>query len=303
MERHRQPEWLKWKQSQDKGSAETEDAATKKEDGIKAEGDKDGDVSMGGDDAEDGGAKKTDNSKEPPSHLHRLLVPTLKIITPAEAAKENEDTEEETRWGKQMQSERAAFLAKFQEEEAAKNAASAASPAPSAGTGTGKGRRIGGGASASAAASAERGSPSEGDAPRGKRRHGGGGGAAAGDVSKRSRMASPIDFDDSSSEADPTDPTATATDAAASTNPLTTDPYTNPNVAISDRIRPSLWELDLSVPRQHQISESLPQIAWARILERAQRGVGDACYEATKTNSPKKKQPNRNVVEPKSAAF
>lgn len=38
--------------------------------------------------------------------------------------------------------------------------------------------------------------------------------------------------------------------------------------------------LDLSVPRQHQITESLPQIAWARILERAQRGVGDACYES-----------------------
>lgn len=219
--------------------------------------------------AEDGeGEAKKEEDKEPPSHLHRLLVPTLQTISHEEAAKENVDTEEEIRWGKQMQSERAAFLAKFQEEEAAKNAASAASPAPSS-TGAGKGRRIGG----AATAGTDKGTPSDADGAKGKRK----GGAAAGDVSKRSRLASPIDFDDSSSDADPS---ATGAGTASSSNPLTSDPYLNPNVAISDRIRPSLWDLDLNVPRQHQTSQSLPQIVWARILERAQRGVGDACYES-----------------------
>ena len=259
------PEWQKWKQAQEQSSAE---------EGAKKEAEKDGDVSMEADDSEvKQESDVKEEEKEPPSHLHRLLVPTLQVVSREEAAKENVDTEEEIRWGKQMQSERAAFLAKFQEEEAAKNAASAGSPAPSAGTGTGKGRRIGGAATASSAATAERGSPSDTDAARNKRRHPG---AAAGDVSKRSRMASPIDFDDSSSDADASHPAVDADSA----NPLTTDPYLNPHVAISDRIRPPLWDLDLTVPRQHQISESLPQLAWARILERAQRGVGDACYES-----------------------
>ncbi|CBQ67988.1 related to IES1-Subunit 1 of the INO80 chromatin remodeling complex [Sporisorium reilianum SRZ2] len=275
------PEWQKWKQAQEKVTGEGDESAIriggKKEGGddVKKESDKDGDVSM--DDTaeakqEDGGKAE---AKEPPSHLHRLLVPTLDTITREQAALENLDTEEEIRWGKQMQSERAAFLAKFQDEEASKNAASAGSPAPSAGTGGSKGRRIGGASAASNAAAADRGSPSETDGGRHKRRHAG---AAAGDISKRSRMASPITFDDSSSDADPAD--STAAGPAASANPLTSDPYTNPHVSISDRIRPPLWDLDLSVPRQHQIAESLPQIAWARILERAQRGVGDACYES-----------------------
>ncbi|SNX81909.1 related to IES1 - Subunit 1 of the INO80 chromatin remodeling complex [Melanopsichium pennsylvanicum] len=258
------PDWQKWKAAQ-----ENKDAAEERK-----EADKDGDVSM---DGADGKVKQEGDAeeevKEPPSHAYRLLVPALTAITPEEAAKENIDTEEEIRWGKQMQSERAAFLAKFQEEEAAKNATSAASPAPSVGTASGKGRRIGGASSTSAAANAERGSPSDTDGR--KRKQAG----AVGDVSKRSRMASPIDFDDSSSEPDapnPTDPAA----PISSSNPLTSDPYLNPQVSISDRIRLPLWDLDLSVPRQHQISESLPQLAWARILERAQRGVGDACYES-----------------------
>ena len=263
------PEWQKWKQAQDKLNTDSE--------AVKKEADKDGDVSMV--DTAEGAAKPENgakaNEKEPPSHLHRLLVPTLQTVSHEEAAKENVDTEEEIRWGKQMQSERAAFLAKFQEEEAAKNVGSAGSPAPSASAAPGKGRRIGGAASASNAAGAERGSPSDADASRIKRRHAGG---AAGDVSKRSRMASPIDFDDSESEGDASKPNGSG--PTATTNPLTTDPYLNPNVAISDRIRRPLWELDLSVPRQQQLSESLPQIAWARILERAQRGVGDACYES-----------------------
>ncbi|TKY90801.1 hypothetical protein EX895_000799 [Sporisorium graminicola] len=282
------PEWQKWKQAQEKLNAEGDESATRvgaKKEGsedVKKELDKDGDVSM--DETAEGEAKQEDGensekvaAKEPPSHLHRLIVPTLDTISREEAALENLDTEEEISWGKQMQSERAAFLAKFQEEEASKNAASAGSPAPSAGTGGNKGRRGGAGTSASAnATSADRGSPSEADGGRHKRRHAG---AAAGDISKRSRMASPIVFDDSSSDADPVNP-ANAGGPAASANPLTSDPYLNPNVAISDRIRPPLWDLDLSVPRQHQITESLPQIAWARILERAQRGVGDACYES-----------------------
>lgn len=269
------PEWQKWKQSQEKDSTEKE-ADAKKEgvsgEGVKKEANKDGDVSMG-----DDGEKvvKKEGEKEPPSHLHRLLVPTLQTISHEEAAKENVDTEEEIRWGQQMQSERAAFLAKFQEEEAAKNSASAGSPAPSAGTWQGKGRKIGGASSAAAstAGGADRGSPSEADTSRNKRRNPG---AAAGDVSKRSRMASPIDFDDPSSEPE----AAESAIAAVSANPLTSDPYLNPNIAISDRIRPPLWDLDLSIPPQYQISHSLPRIAWARILDRAQRGVGDACYES-----------------------
>ena len=271
------PEWKKWKQAQDKTNGESDGQKKDGEDDVKIETDKDGDVSMGG--TSDGEAKKENGDKkaamkEPPSHLHRLLVPRLDTITREEAALENFDTEEEIRWGKQMQSERAAFLAKFQDEESSKTAASAGSPAPSTGNAVGKGRR-GGGASSSNAAAADRGSPSEADKSGHKRRHPG---AAAGDISKRSRMASPIIFDDSSSDIDPVD--ATAADPAISANPLTSDPYLNPHVSISDRIRPPLWDLDLSVPREYQISDSLPQIAWARILERAQRGVGDACYES-----------------------
>ncbi|SPO20257.1 related to IES1 - Subunit 1 of the INO80 chromatin remodeling complex [Ustilago trichophora] len=286
------PEWQTWKQAQDKTSAD---------EGVKKEADKDGDVTM---DTADGEVKQEDSAKEeekePPSHLHRLLVPTLETISHEEAAKENVDTEEEIRWGKQMQSERAAFLAKFQEEEAAKNAASAASPAPSAGTAGGKGRRIGGAATATTSAGAERGSPSETDGARtGKRRHPTGAGIAAGDVSKRSRMASPIDFDDSSSDADPANAASSTANPTASANPLTSDPYLNPHVSISDRIRPPLWDLDLTVPRQHHISQSLPQLAWDRILERAQRGVGDACYESDEDDFAEEEaqQPERSRAE------
>lgn len=236
------PAWKKWKQAQELDGAA--DDKVKKENG------------------DEGG----EDTKEPPVYLHRLLVPTLQTVTPEEAALENVNTEDEIKWGKQMQSERAAFLSKFQEEEAAKNAASTGSPAPSTG-GAKKGHRIGGAASAAA----DRASAGDADTSRLKRRHGG----AAGDVSKRSRMASPIDFDDSISDAE-----AGSTAIATSANPLTSDPYLNANVAISDRIRPALWDLDLSVPPQHRNTESLPQQAWARILERAQRGVGDACYES-----------------------
>lgn len=264
------PEWQKWKQAHDQQGTESDEAAIKGSVGVKKEGDKDGDVSMDESKPEVGGGK---GEKEPPSYLHRLLVPTLQVISPEEAAKENEDTEEEIRWGKQMQSERAAFLAKFQEEEAAKTAAAAGSPAPSTGAGSGKGRRIGGAHSASRD-TAERASPTDGEGSKKRRPQSG-----AGDISKRSRMASPIDFDDSSSDAD--EPLAAAArDPTAPVNPLTVDPYANAHIAINDRIRPPLWDLDLSVPRQHQIAESLPQLAWARILERAQRGVGDACYES-----------------------
>lgn len=276
------PDWQKWKLAQDKANGEADESAvriTKKDaagDNVKKEAVKDGDVSM--DDNADGQDNKEGADqgmgKEPPSYLHRLMVPTLVTMTKEEAATENVDTEEEIRWGKQMQSERATFLAKFQDEEGANKAGFAGSPAPSAGAGSGKMRRIGGHSSASNAA-ADRGSLSEADSSRLKRRHPG---AAAGDVSKRSRMASPIDLDESSLDADATE--AAAGDAAASANPLTTDPYLNPAVAISDRIRRPLWDLDLSVPRQHRVSDSLPHIAWTRILERAQRGVGDACYES-----------------------
>ncbi|EST06508.1 hypothetical protein PSEUBRA_004414 [Kalmanozyma brasiliensis GHG001] len=252
------PEWQKWKQAQESGAADTVAKRGSSED-LKKETDTDGDVSM-----EDSAAAVKQDTKEPPHYLHRLLMPTLQTISPEDAALENADTEEELRWGKQMQAERAAFLAKFQEEDAAKNATSTGSPAPSTGTAGGKGRRP--------VPNTDRGSPSEADASRAKRRHPG---TAAGDISKRSRMASPIDFDDSSSSSSSDSPLALP---ASTRNPLTTDPYTNPSIAISDRIRRPLWELDLSIPRAPQ--QSLAQIAWARILERAQRGVGDACYES-----------------------
>ncbi|KAN0060414.1 hypothetical protein ACQY0O_007744 [Thecaphora frezii] len=348
------PEWLRWKQQDDRRRAEAEaaevsggknkeaSAAAAASSGIKqeeaakdsaeagsapaestiaeaspAEGkaDGDGDVSMkDADQGEKGDAAKpeepaasqppaateqqqqqpdteADIAQEPPSHLHRLLVPALDIISYEQAARENLDSEEEIRWGKQMQSERAAFLARFQEEEAAKNAAAsgAASPAPSTGT-AGGGRRKGG----TAVSNLRRddfdrgGTPSDADgsfaARNRKRAHPLA--SSMGSDAKRSRIAS-IGYDDSP-EATPFYPPSSSQGGGAgsagagvpgSDEAATAAAAAQRNLEHLPRLRPSLWELDLSLPR-HQMHESLPQLAWARILDRAQRGVGDACYES-----------------------
>ncbi|PWZ01437.1 hypothetical protein BCV70DRAFT_148936, partial [Testicularia cyperi] len=277
------PEWQRWKKIEDKQRAEADEAAIKAATGskptdgigVKKEGGEDGDALMQDGEKDAADAEKPAEEEfgpEPPSHTHRLLLPTLTVIDSAASFKENEDSAEEIRWGKQMQAERAAFLAKFQEEEVNKGGA-AGSPAPSAGTASGRGGRKSG-----AGGAFKRDDASDGDASfaggRGKKRGGitiGGSGAD----SKRSRMASPISFDDSVDN-------ARAQSRDVDPLSLSTDPYLNLSIDSKTRIRPSLWDLDLTYPDpslEHP-RESLTQIAWSRILDRAQRGVGDACYES-----------------------
>ncbi|EPQ28972.1 uncharacterized protein PFL1_03262 [Pseudozyma flocculosa PF-1] len=298
------PQWAKWKAQEDKrresGGAGAVAAAQSKDGAAhgraEATGDGDGDVSMKDDDAgDDAKATSADGEilVEPPSHTHRLLVPALDVVPFEQAVAENLDAEEEVRWGKQMQSERAAFLARFQEEEAVKNAGgqAAGSPAPSTGTAGGKGRGRGALANLKREEHDRGATPSDADGSfastgRGRRRVHPLASATSAPDPKRSRIAQ--GYDDS--------PETTpfhhfpGSDGAALDDGVSAaglagggggggDDYYDAAAVNATRTRPSLWDLDLSLSRA-QMHESLPQLAWTRILDRAQRGVGDACYES-----------------------
>lgn len=227
----------------------------------------------------DAGGKVEDITESPPEFLNRIMAPALSIIDFITSASENVDSEDEKVWGSKMREERGAFLMKFQEEEQAKikegeelrrQAAEAEGLAGDKAKDKAAKKRntvAGGGSSyplanilaaanaekaasaaaiAAAAAAANSGTTTNGDGPLAKRRRG-------------SESAMPEDEGSPCSGLDKAD---------------------------------TLWDLDLSFPvptgipprgfpgRPQPLGHSLPRLAWRRILERAQRGVGDASYES-----------------------
>lgn len=238
----------------------------------------------------EGGAKPASEEAAAPSapapieNTHRELVPELTVIPHEVAALENTDEADEIAWGKRMQHERGNFLLRFQEEEQTKAGAAAS-------IGPGKAQDAAGSASTAAGGATAANTPSQALTPsgsgRGKKRPSAGNSsyplanilaaASAGaqlpgtaEALKRARMSvggsargrgvgSPQIEEDASGWGSPW---AEGEPAAPSSPP-----------------RPSLWSLDITVP-PHQRGESLPRLAWRRILERAQRGVGDASYDS-----------------------
>lgn len=249
----------------------------------------------------------------PPEYLHRVLCPKLNTITHQQSATENTDTAFEKEWGLQMREERRKFLIRFQEEEQAKaqegrNGAQRADREGEGGAGGGsssgargpggkhKGKEkgskkrsvvAGGGSSYPlanilAAASAEKAAAAAASATQQSSSRGGEGDGEGSGRRRKKRQRNGSAYDEPSDDED--------------------QDVTRPDKG--DR----LWELDLSLPAQlaprsgvlrHDdtvgeregsnkarqlppapLSHSLPRLAWRRILERAQRGVGDASYES-----------------------
>lgn len=220
--------------------------------------------------------KGDENVEIPPEFLDRILAPALSTIELTISAQENVDSEDEKAWGLKMREERGAFLIRFQEEEQAKiqegeeqrkeAEAEGAADKSKEKEKTGKKRSTmaGGGSSyplanilaaanaekaasaaAAAAAAATGKTISNGDRPQAKRQRGDG-------------NATRYEVDEE---------------------------------AIVKEKGDLLWDLDLNIPnsvnsnnrlapKSTVVPYSLPRLAWRRILERAQRGVGDASYES-----------------------
>lgn len=211
-----------------------------------------------------------DAADAPPELLDRVLAPALSIIDHVTSARENVDDEEEKAWGQQMREERGAFLIRFQEEEQAKIQeadeqkkeveAEGEKSMIKDGSKGGKKRSMAGGGSSYPLANI----------------------LAAANAEKAAAVAAA---------------TAAAANGEASTKRQRGLDSAVPGEeeggggGIGGQKADSLWDLDLSVPRgamatirgsfrSDRTSHSLPRQAWRRILERAQRGVGDASYES-----------------------
>lgn len=227
------------------------------------------------------GADENNGEEVPSEYLDRIMAPKLDLISNEESAKENADTEEEKQWGVRMKEERGAFLIRFQEEEQAKI-------------------QDGGGGGGGGEGSAREGD-GNGKEKGGKKRVMAGGGSsyplanilAAANAEKAAAAAAAA----AAVAADGT--THVDGEGSHGKRTRTDGSQLNGDHAGDDRDpADTLWTLDLTLPQSlkppqsklnadglptpllSRSAHSLSRLAWRRILERAQRGVGDASYES-----------------------
>ncbi|UZJ51001.1 hypothetical protein CBS101457_000321 [Exobasidium rhododendri] len=236
------------------------------------------------------GGKVEESVEAPPELLDRILAPRLNTTEHTKSALENVDTEEEIEWGLRMREERGAFLIRFQEEEQAKiqegeeqrkEMEVEGSAVEKSKEKAGKKRTImtGGGSSYPlanilAAANAEKAAGIAAAAAA----------AAALAAQQAAESASMNGGKESNTKRKRVDGSAASDDEDGDS-------------LVKDK-GDLLWDLDLTLPdplvpnqqrgrtstttqtSKSSVTHSLPRLAWRRILERAQRGVGDASYES-----------------------